>query len=448
VKMFRRATRAVLEFELRLEIGLGMGLALGLNLGALPAAGGTDAWLPDSSWSELHALYRHLHAQPELSFDEAQTAARLAQELEAVGAQVTTGVGGHGVVGLLENGPGPVVMLRTDLDALPVTEETGLAYASRVRVAQPDGEVGVMHACGHDVHITNLVGAARALTRHRERWRGTVVLIGQPAEERGAGAQAMLEDGLFERFPKPDYALAIHVKADLPAGQIAFAPGFMLANVDSVDIELRGRGGHGAAPHQTIDPVVQAAQLVLDLQTLVSRETNPTDAAVVTVGALHCGTKHNVISDRCHLMLTVRSYTDAVRQALLDGIARKARAVAQSAGAPEPSVTIAEGTPALRNDEALARRLRPVLEGALGAEKVQWDEPVMGGEDFSRYGRAGVPILMIRLGSVERERLEAYAARGEPPPSLHSARYYPNIEPTLATGVQTFVAATLELLQP
>jgi hippurate hydrolase len=272
------------------------------------------------------------------------------------------------------------------------------------------------------------------------------VLIGQPAEERGAGARAMLEDGLFERFPKPDYALAVHVKSDLAAGSVAFAGGYMLANVDSVDITVRGRGGHGAAPHTTIDPVVQASRLVLDLQTLVSREAKPTDSAVVTVGSFRCGAKHNVIPDSCHLKLTVRSYRDEVRKALLEGIARKARAVALSDDGPEPIIEISEGTPALRNDATLAARLRPVLIGVLGAENVRFDEPVMGGEDFSRYGRAGVPILMIRLGSVADQRLRQYDRSGEGPPSLHSARYYPDIEPTLRTGVQTLVAAALELL--
>jgi len=436
------------------RLGPKLALALALACVALARASGAQPapalpnLLPDAEWRELAALYRHFHANPELSFDESETATRLARELAAVGVVVTPGVGGHGVVGLLENGPGPVLMLRTDLDALPVTEATELLYASQVVATGDAGAVGVMHACGHDVHITNLVGTARALAAHRDQWRGTVMFVGQPAEERGAGARAMLEDGLFQRFPRPDYALALHVKSDLPAGEIALAPGYMLANVDSVDIALRGRGGHGAAPHLTIDPVVQAAQLVLDLQTLVSRETNPTDAAVVTVGALHCGAKHNVISDRCDLMLTVRSYSDEVRGALLAGIERKARAVAASAGAPEPEVAVSEGTPSLRNDDALAQRLRPVLEAALGAERVRQDEPVMGGEDFSRYGRAGVPILMIRLGSVDAERLAQYTAEGRPPPSLHSGQYYPDIDATLATGVHTMATATFELLQP
>ncbi len=426
----------------RCRRALGAGFLVSLALVAGPA------W-PQGERPSLEDLYKAFHAQPELSFEEAESAARMAGELSAVGAEVTTAVGGHGVVAVLRNGPGPTLMLRSDLDALPVTEDTPLAFKSTVRTTQPDGrEIGVMHACGHDVHMTNLIGAARALAARRDEWGGTIVFIGQPAEERGAGARAMLEDGLFERFPRPDYALAVHVKSDMAAGTIAFAGGYMLANVDSVDITVRGRGGHGAAPHTTIDPVVQAARLVLDLQTLVSREADPTDPAVVTVGSLQCGAKHNVIPDSCHLKLTVRSYTDAVRKALLEGIARKARAVAQSDEGPEPIVEISEGTPALRNDPALAERLRPVLAAELGADKVGVDRPVMGGEDFSRYGRAGVPILMIRLGSIDPDRLAGYAEAGEVPPPLHSARYYPDIAPTLDAGVRVFVAAALELLPP
>lgn len=411
---------------------------------AMPARGESVA-----IGADLASLYKTLHAAPELSYEEQQSAARFGDELEAIGVTVTRGVGGHGVVGVLENGSGPVLMLRSDLDALPVSEATGLAYASKVRVTQHDGqEVGVMHACGHDVHMTNLIGTARELAAKRDAWQGTLVFIGQPAEEVGGGAKAMLADALFDRFPKPDFALAVHVKSDLEAGAIALAPGFMMANVDSVDIEMLGRGGHGAAPHQTIDPIVLASRLVLDLQTLVSREVPPTDPAVVTVGSLHCGAKHNIISDRCHLKLTVRSYRDEVRSALLSGIERKAKAVAAGAGAPEPGVTISEGTPALRNSDALVARLRPAFESALGSEQVRLDEAVMGGEDFSRYGRAGVPILMIRLGSVDAKRLARYLAEGTPPPSLHSAQYYPDFQPTLATGIETLVAATLELLAP
>lgn len=397
---------------------------------------------------DLVRLYQHFHRNPELSFEEKETAARLAAELKAVGARVTTSVGGNGVVAILENGAGRTVMLRTDLDALPVVEETGLSYASKVKV-ETGGHagVGVMHACGHDVHITNLIGVARYLAAHKELWRGTVVLIGQPAEERGAGARAMLEDGLFERFPRPDFALALHVAADLPAGKVGYRAGFALANTNSVDITLRGRGGHGSAPHTTIDPIVQAAYLIVDLQSIVSREVKPTDAAVITVGSIHGGTKHNIIGDDCRLQLTVRSYKDKVRQMLLDGIRRKAFAVAKSAGAPDPAVKVIGGTPALFNDPALVKRVVPVFERALGKENVVEVDPVMGGEDFSRYGRAGVPIFLFRLGSVDSERLAGYTAKGESPPSLHSAIYYPDPERTLATGVEAMASAAMELLR-
>ena len=295
-----------------------------------------------AAWSHAHndelvQVYRHFHQHPELSFQEKETAARVAQEWKSAGFAVTTGVGGTGVVALLKNGPGPTLMLRTDLDALPVTENTNLVYSSKVRVKQPDGtETGVMHACGHDIHIANLIGVARYLAANRDRWSGTLMLIGQPAEEVGNGAQKMLADGLFEKFPKPDYALALHVDGSLATGKVGYRAGFAQANVDSIDITLHGRGGHGAAPHTTIDPVVMAAKLVLDLQTLVSRETNPIEPAVVTVGSIHAGTKHNIIADDCKLQLTVRSYSDKVRDHLIEGIRRKAKAVAASAARRTP----------------------------------------------------------------------------------------------------------------
>ncbi len=405
------------------------------------------AWIRANS-GDLVRLYRDFHRHPELSFEEKATATRLAEELKAVGAEVTTGVGGHGVVAILRNGEGRTVMLRADLDALPVVEATGLSYASRVKVKTESGaEVGVMHACGHDIHITNLIGVARYLAAHKDRWRGTIVLIGQPAEERGAGARAMLEDGLFERFPRPDVALALHVAADLPAGKIGYRAGYALANTNSVDITVRGRGGHGSAPHSTIDPIVQAAYLIVDLQTIVSREVNPMDSAVVTVGSIHGGTKHNIIGSDCHLQLTVRSYKDEVRERVLSAIRRKAFAAAKSVGAPDPTVTANEGTPALFNDEALVARVVPVFERVLGTENVVEVDPVMGGEDFSRYGRAGVPIFLFRLGSVDSGRLAGYTSKGEPPPSLHSGLYYPDAEKTLSTGVVAMASAALEVLR-
>ncbi len=397
---------------------------------------------------ELVELYRHLHSHPELSLHEEQTAGRLAREWEAAGFEVATGVGGHGIVGLLENGDGPTLMLRTDLDALPITEQTGLIYASTVEVEREGGAVGVMHACGHDVHMTNITGVARYMSQHRDDWSGTLMLIGQPAEEIGAGARNMLDDGLFEKFPKPDFAIALHVDSTLAAGLVGYRTGYSLANVNSVDITVHGTGGHGAYPHTTIDPIVQAAQLVLALQTIISREIKPVEPAVITVGSIHGGSKHNIISDSCHLQLTVRSYSDEVREHLLSAIERKANAVAAGFNAPEPTIVISEGTPSLWNDEDLAARVAPVFVRVLGEENVVSAEPSMGGEDFSRYGRAGVPIMFYRLGAVDGRRLERYEQIGQQPPSLHSSLFYPDVEVTLVTGITTMCSAALELLQP
>jgi amidohydrolase len=434
-------------------------ILLVVGLGAPPAAAVADEPPPrgmhDSlrRWAgdELPALveiYREFHASPELSGREEATATRLAGLWRKAGWEVTEQVGGHGVVALLRNGPGPTVMLRCDLDGLPVTERTGLPYASTVTTTDGGGEeTGAMHACGHDIHMTALVGVARFLAAHRDAWRGTALLVGQPAEETLAGAQAMLDDGLFTRFPRPDVALAQHVDASLAAGKVGLRAGFTLANSDTVEITVRGRGGHGAAPHTTIDPVVQAAELVLALQTIVSREVPPTEPAVITVGSIHGGTRPNIIGDSCHLEVTVRSYSDDVRELLLGGIERKAKAVAAGAGAPEPTIFVGRGTPAVENDAALTARIEGVFRGLFGGGRVVPAEQAMGAEDFSRYGRAGVPILMFRLGSVTAARLDGYRARGEPPPSLHSAVYHPDAEPTLETGVVAMTAAALELLR-
>lgn len=396
--------------------------------------------------TKLVELYRHFHAHPELSLQEKETAAKVAAELKAVGCDVTTGIGGHGVVGLLKNGDGPTVMVRTDLDALPVTEKTNLVYASQKKVELDGQDVGVMHACGHDVHITNLIAIARYFAAHKDRWKGTLMFLGQPAEERGLGARTMLDDKLFERFKKPDFALALHCDHTLATGQVSCRGGYMLANVDSVDITVKGKGGHGAYPHTTIDPIVQAAQLVLALQTVVSREIKPLEPCVITVGSIHGGSKHNIIGDDCHLQLTVRSYSDETRQALKDGIIRKAKGIAVSCGAPEPKIEFSEGTPALFNDEKLNTRMVNVFRRELGEGNVQMGEQSMGGEDFSEYGRAGVPICMYRLGSVNGKRLARYKELGQEPPSLHSPLYYPDVEEALPIAVQTMSAAILELL--
>lgn len=411
-------------------------------------------WADESpqAWAEAHVaplfdLYKHLHAHPELSHQEKATSARIAQELEAAGLQVTRGVGGTGVVALLENGPGPRVMVRTDLDALPVKEQTGLVYASTLTTHDAEGkEIGVMHACGHDVHMTCLVGTAQYMASHRDRWRGTLMFIGQPAEETIGGAEGMLKDGLFTRWPKPDLALALHCSPRLPTGNVGYRAGYALANVDTVDVTVYGRGGHGAHPHTTIDPVVVAAHLVIDLQSVVAREIEPGEPAVITVGSIHGGTKHNIIGDHCKLQLTVRSYSDKTRKHLLDAIERKAKAAAASAGAPEPKVVAGDYTPALFNDEELTARIAKTFRRVLGDTHVEQVEASMGGEDFSMYGKAGVPIFMFSLGTTEPARIASFRRLQQDPPSLHSPLFYPDAEPTLQTGVTAMASALLDLL--
>ncbi|MEZ6090950.1 MAG: amidohydrolase [Pirellulaceae bacterium] len=406
-----------------------------------------DQWI-EQHLPELTQAYIWFHQNPEVSFAEKETAAKFSMYLKEAGYDVTTDVGGHGVVGLMRNGDGPTVMLRTDLDALPVKEQTALPFASKKTVEAAGGiTTGIMHACGHDVHITNVIGTAQYLASHRDQWHGTLMVIGQPAEERGAGAQAMLDDGLFERFAKPDYAVALHVGSDIAAGTVTVAGGFMLANVDSVDITLKGRGGHGSAPQTTVDPIAMAALLIVDLQTIVSREIAATSPAVVTVGSIHAGSKHNIIPDECHLQLTIRSYDDQTRETLLASIQRKANAISTSFRAEKPEIKIGEGTPALENDDELAGRLAKAFAEAIGTENVLPSEPSMGGEDFSRYGRAGVPILMYRLGAVSQERLDRFKQLGVSPPSLHSATFYPDIDRALPVAMKTMIAAVLELCQ-
>ncbi len=333
------------------------------------------SWL-EPQLATVNSIYVDFHSHPELSFQEKETSARFAKHLTDYGYTVTTNVGGFGVVGLLKNGDGPTVMLRSDLDGLPVTETTPLPFASKVTVSMPDGSTaGVMHACGHDVHMTNVLTVAKYMSEHTKEWSGTLMVIGQPAEERGSGARAMLKDGLFTRFPKPDYALAFHVAGDFEAGKVKLVAGPAFANVDSVDITVKGRGGHGSAPHTTIDPIVQAAELVLSLQTIVSREIKASDPAVVTVGSIHGGTKHNIIGNDCKLQITVRSYTNEVRQQLLEAIKRKANAIAKAYNAPDPEIMISEGTPSLNNSAELASRMRSLFEEIVGKDNVLLDEP-------------------------------------------------------------------------
>jgi amidohydrolase len=404
----------------------------------------------DAEFADLRALYLHLHQNPELSLQEEKSSARMAEELKKVGFEVATKVDGHGVVGLLKNGPGPTVLVRTDTDALPVTERTGVAYASKATARDRSGNpVGVMHACGHDVHMTCWVGTARVLAANKDKWSGTLMFIAQPAEEIGAGARMMLEDGLFKRFPKPDYCLALHCDALEQVGTVRFTEGLAMANVDTVDVVVKGKGGHGAAPHTTVDPVVLAARIVLDLQTLVSREVNPTDPAVVTVGSIHGGTKHNVIPNEVTLQLTVRSTKDTVRDHLLKGIERivKAAAVGARAAEPEVKVNLDEFTPATLNDVKLTRRMVGVFKEALGDSTVTERAPIMGGEDFGRYGREGIPIFLYFLGTIPKDRYDdAQKPGGKPLPSMHSDSFAPAPEPSIRTGVKTMSLAVLELL--
>jgi len=407
----------------------------------------------DQDYPYLEELYLYLHQNPEISFHEAKTAARIAKELRQAGFEVTENVGGYGLVGVMKNGKGPTVLLRTDMDALPVKELTGLSYASKARTIDDQGnEVSVMHACGHDIHMTVFVGTARHLSALRNQWQGTIVMIGQPAEERGSGARAMLKDGLFSRFPRPDYNLGLHDKADAPAGTVQYVSGYAMANVDSVDITVYGIGGHGAYPETTKDPIVLSAQIINALQTLVSREIPPIEAGVVTVGSIHGGTKHNIIPDEVHMQLTVRSYTDAVREKLLNGIKRIARFQALAMGVPEdklPEVTVEdEHTPSLYNDPELTARMVSALRKNLGDSRVSETGPVMGGEDFSEYGRVEprIPGVFLWLGAVAPDKYQQSIANGTVLPSLHSPFFAPLPKPTIETGVEAMTTMVLELL--
>jgi hippurate hydrolase len=406
----------------------------------------------DRELTSLQVLYRELHQRPELSYQEAETARRVADELERAGVVVTRRVGGHGVVGVLTNGVGPVLLLRADLDGLPIREQTGLPFSSTHRMTNELGElVPTMHACGHDIHMASLIGSARVLAGMQAAWKGTVIFLGQPAEERGGGARAVLKDGLFERFPKPSACVALHCNASLLTGNLGFVEGFTFANVDSMDIHIRGVGGHGAYPHLTKDPIVLASQIVLALQTVVSRETRPGDPAVVTVGSIHGGAKHNIIPDSVNLQLTLRSYTEEVRQNTLSSIRRICQGLAASAGLPPelyPEITLAnEFTPALYNDPKLTQQLATTARRWLGEGRVQTLQPVMGGEDFSEFGRTSdkIPICQFWLGVVSPEANAAAVRSAKPLPSLHSPYFQPQVEPTLRTGITALVATVLEL---
>jgi amidohydrolase len=403
----------------------------------------------DQLYPQLDALYLDLHRNPELSMKEQRTSARLADELRKLGYEVTPGVGGTGVVGILRNGKGPTVLLRTELDALPIEEKTGLPHASTATGVNPAGQtVPVMHACGHDAHMAGWTGAAALLARMKDRWRGTVLMIGQPGEETVQGARAMIADGLFARFPKPDFSLAVHDSSDLPAGKVYFVPGYAMASVDSVDLTIFGRGGHGAKPNTTIDPVVIAARTVLALQTLVSREKDPLEPAVLTVGSIHGGTKYNIIPDEVKLQLTVRTFNPEVRKLLLSGIERIAKAEAAAARAPkETLVKFSEAQDPTYNDPTITKRLAAALAKQLGPGNVQETRPEMVAEDFGEFGKAaGVPSVLLRVGAAEPSKYEAAMKSGTPLPSLHSSGFAPDREPTIKTAATALTLSALELL--
>lgn len=396
--------------------------------------------LLDEAWPSLEAFYTDLHRHPELSGKEVRTAGKVAERLRAAGYEVTTGVGGTGVVGVLKNGKGPVVLLRAELDALPVEEKTGLPYASTVP--------GVMHACGHDMHLTSWAAAAELLAKTKGAWRGTVVMVAQPAEETTDGARSMIRDGLFTRFPKPDASLAVHGSAELPAGAVTWVAGFTMANVDAADVVIYGKGGHGARPEKAIDPIVIASRTILALQTIVSREKDPLEPAVLTVGSIHGGTKHNVIPDEVRLQMTIRSYSPAVRKQLTDAIVRIVRAEAASAGAPrEPSVTFLEGQDATYNDPALTRRLAARLAKEMGVANVAEGRPDMVSEDFGEFGKAaGVPSVLLRVGTVEPARFAEAKAAGRDLPTLHSSAYAPDPGRSIRAVAEVLYFSAVEVL--
>lgn len=430
-----------------------LAFVLGLTALAQPAVAEPLRDAVAADMPRLMELYRHLHANPELSMQEVKTAARMASEMKALGFEVTTGVGKTGVVAVLRNGPGKTLLIRADMDGLPVPEQTGLPYASKVKATGDEGiESPVMHACGHDTHMTAWIATAKRLTAMKGQWSGTLVMIAQPAEERGTGARAMLADGLFTRFPKPDASIAFHDNAGLPAGVVGWTDGYALANVDSVDVTVPGVGGHGAYPHTAKDPVVLASRIVTALQTLVAREIDPLDSAVVTVGSFHAGAKHNIIPDKAELLITVRSYKPEVRQHLLDGIARIAKGEAIAAGMPEdrmPVVTVKdEFTPSTFNTSVLSNRLAGVFEARFGKARVQEVPPTMGGEDFGRFWLAdqSKESMIFWVGGVPQAKWDA--AKGDPAklPSLHSPFWAPEAETVIATAAEALTAAALDVL--
>jgi len=440
-----------------------VGIGGSIFVAASVSAQQTPQSLADAELPSLFAIYKDIHSHPELSGREERTSDIVAKELRVVGCEVTDHLGkysrpefkGYGVVGVMKNGPGPTVLVRTDMDALPVEEQTGLPYASTVTTKNDKGdEVHVMHACGHDAHMSAFIGTARALAKLKNQWHGTIVFVGQPAEEALGGARALLADGLYTRFPKPDFALGFHDRAEMEIGHIGVTEGYTYANVDSVNITVRGVGGHGAYPHKTKDPVVLSAETVVALQTIASRENNPVDPVVVTVGSIHGGTKHNIIPDEVKMLLTVRTYKADVRERTLAAIDRIAKGIATTAGVPPERAPIVEVlkdefTPATYNNPELTKRLVAVWKKVLGAQNVEATEPTMGGEDFSEYSLPdhSIPACDFHIGAVDPAKIAESKKSGVPLPSLHSSKFAPIPEPTIRIGTIAMTSAVLELMR-
>jgi hippurate hydrolase len=423
----------------------------------------TPQSLADAELPSLLGIYKDIHTHPELSGHEERTSAIIAKELRAAGCQVTEHLGnyensklkGYGVVGVMKNGDGPTVLVRTDMDALPVEEETGLPYASKVVAKNDEGkDVHVMHACGHDVHVAAFIGTARALGKLKDQWHGTIVFVAQPAEEIGSGARALLKDGLYDRFGKPNFALGFHDKADLQTGHIGVTEGYTSANVDSVDVTVRGVGGHGGYPHKTKDPIVLAAEIINAWQTIVSRENNPLDPIVITVGSIHGGTKHNIIPDEVKMQVTVRTYKAKVRERVLADIDRIAKGCAAAAGIPPdlaPIVSVSKDlvAPATYNNPELTKRLVAVWKKSLGDENVEIVDPTMGGEDFSEYSLPdhSIPAVDFHIGAVDPAKIAEFKQAGKELPTLHSSKFAPVPEPTIRIGIIGMTAAVLDLMK-
>ena len=400
----------------------------------------------------LKELYIDIHKNPEISLMEKETSIKLANELRKVGFEVEENFGGYGIVGILKNGKGPTILYRTDMDALPMEEKTGLPYASKVITKNIDGnDVGTMHSCGHDMHMTVWTGTARALVDRKSEWNGTIIMIGQPAEEIGAGAAMMLNAGLYEKYPIPDYGIALHASPTIPSGKVGFGKGYIMANTESMDIKIFGQGSHGAVPHMSIDPIVTASMIVMELQTIVSRNLNPLDDAVITVGSIKGGTKHNIIPDEVNLQLTIRTYKEEVRNLIHKRIKEICNGIAASMGLDEsrwPKIIMPEQyTPANFNDELLIDIMTNVSNSIIGKENVVTVEPQMVGEDFARYGstKENIPTAMYWLGTVPKERMDKYNSGEYALPALHSPFYYPEIDNTIRTGVKVSTESLIEL---